>query len=131
MKADKLLNVLETFTIEDRNYVFDEEFGVVEVDAFGDPIQVLGFEFDEDSVVEPKDEAAGTWKTVIRNGKKVRKYFCPEGYKVVTKGGKKSCKKMTAEEIKKAKLRAKKVAKKLKAKMAQIVRKRKKSMAKK
>ena len=75
-------------------------------------------------------EIKATKKWVIRKGKKMKKFVCPErGYDLDKPGGKR-CVKVSAGEQRKKEKRARKSAKKAKSKRAMSSLKRKKSMAK-
>ena len=75
-------------------------------------------------------EKKATKKWVIRKGKKIKKYSCPEkGYDLDKPGGKRCVKVSAGKQMKKEK-QARKSAKKAKSKRAMASLKRKKSMAK-
>jgi len=75
-------------------------------------------------------EKKATKKWVIRKGKKIKKYVCPEkGFDLDKPGGKRCVKVSAGKQMKKEKL-ARKRAKKAKSKRAMANLKRKKSMAK-
>lgn len=117
--------LLDNVTITDTNY---PEKDIYVNDGDNDE--------DEDEVSESKEnneinEAQAFFRKILdpKTHAKVKKWFCPKGFKIVKSGsGRPQCQKMNAQEMNIKRKAAIKAARARKAKTAEIIRKRQKTL---